>query len=478
MLLFGFVFENKFPKLQVPNQTVDSMKLLYYCFLLLASSAILAQTPLEHFNTGNTQFQQGNYAAAIAAYDQALDLDSTYVDAYTNKGRALHAQGDYVAAQTAFGRVIALKPKATTGYLNRAHAYRAGDYPESAILDYTAVLDINPEQVEARYYRAQLYQQLDRHAEAVADLDAVIQWRMTHTPTDDYSDSHRLRGYSRRRLGQLQAAAQDFEKALALDPNDAQAYYNRGVIAAYQKTADHGLLDFTKAIQLKPDFEKAYFRRGMVYHTKGDYKQALKDFEQVLAANPKAHQALSAQGYTYSQMGNQKAALQAYNKALELYPKDLVTHIRRGYAQLDAGNYEAAIADFTVVAEGGATYQGHGYNNRGNAKRLAGDFEGALADLAKAQELDSLNAYVYHHRALLAFAQNQPKVAQKQWSRAIELNDQVAEFYYERGQFWLDQKQYDQAVRDLSQVQALDPNYRSKETQKTLKRAKRLFLKQ
>lgn len=457
------------------------MRLSFYTFFLLWISqchGVYAQPVLQYFKNGNAQFQQGNYTAAITAYDKALALDTTYTAAYTNKGRALHAQGHYTQAQSAFGRVIALTPQSTVGYLHRAHAYRANNYPESAIVDYTTVLDINPEQVEARYYRAQLYQGLDRHKEAVTDLEVVIQWRLTNMPTEDYLDSYRLRGYSRRRLGQLLAAEEDFKKALSLDPNDAQAYYNRGILAAHQKTSDCGVLDFTKAIQLQPDFAKAYFRRGMVYHTQGEYKLALKDFDQVLKYNPQAHQARSAQGYTYSQLGNQKAALQAYGKALELYPNDLVTYIRRGYVQLETGNYEAAIADFTVVAEQYSTYQGHGYNNRGNAKRLAGDYTGALEDLVQAQALDSLNAYVYHHRALLAAVQQQPTEAQKFWKRAIELNNQVAEFYYERGKFWLTQQQYDQAVRDLSQVQVLDPNYRIKETQKLLKRSKHLFLKQ
>lgn len=457
------------------------MRLSFYTFFFLWISQchwLYAQSVLQYFQDGNAQLQQGNYAAAVTAYEKALALDTTYTAAYTNKGRALHAQGNYSQAQRAFGRVIALQPQSIVGYLHRAHAYRADNYPESAIVDYTTVLDINPEQVEARYHRARLYQELDRHTEAVADLETVIQWRLTNMPTDDYIDSYRLRGYSHRRLGHLSAAREDFKKALSLDPNDAQAYYNRGILAAHQETADHGLLDFTKAIQLKPDFTKAYFRRGMVYHKQGEYKLALKDFDQVLKYNPQAHQALSAQGYTYSQLGNHKAALQAYGKALELYPKDLVTHIRRGYVQLETGNYEAAIVDFTVVAEQPSTYQGHGYNNRGNAKRLTGDYTGALEDLVQAQALDSLNAHVYHHRALLAAVQQQPAEAQKYWERAIELNNQVAEFYYERGKFWLTQQRYDHAVRDLSQVQGLDPNYRSKETQKLLKRSKRLFLKQ
>lgn len=101
-----------------------------------------------------------------------------------------------------------------------------------------------------------------------------------------------------------------FTKAIELNPNYAEAYYERGYTIAHTLTwhgswfnSDGSLDDvrfnderarddFTKAIELNPKFVEAYFERGKVYYgicrrIPDPYaKKTIKDFEKVVELNP------------------------------------------------------------------------------------------------------------------------------------------------------------------------------------------------
>lgn len=86
-----------------------------------------------------------------------------------------------------------------------------------------------------------------------------------------------LRGTARLGLGQFPASMEDFDQALSLDTNLSMAYYHRGL--AWQglghqenvlQNLEKALANYNMAIELSPDFAEAYFqrpeaRRGMVW---------------------------------------------------------------------------------------------------------------------------------------------------------------------------------------------------------------------
>ena len=71
--------------------------------------------------------------------------------------------------------------------------------------------------------------------------------------------------------GEIDCTIADFTKAIALNPDDANAYCGRG--DAYQSKGDYDctIEDFTKAIARNPDDANAYFGRAYAYQSKGDY---------------------------------------------------------------------------------------------------------------------------------------------------------------------------------------------------------------
>ena len=69
--------------------------------------------------------------------------------------------------------------------------------------------------------------------------------------------THLGRGRACLDKGKYDDAIEDYDKAIALAPNDAIAYYNRGV-AYYEKgDKEQAIADFRKALEINPSYENA-----------------------------------------------------------------------------------------------------------------------------------------------------------------------------------------------------------------------------
>jgi tetratricopeptide (TPR) repeat protein len=89
--------------------------------------------------------------------------------------------------------------------------------------------------------------------------------------------------------GKHDEAIADYDKAIALDPNFALAYSNRGLAYAKKGDVDRAIADYTKAIALDPNFADAYTNRGVACYMRGDKEQAIADFRKALEIDPSDH---------------------------------------------------------------------------------------------------------------------------------------------------------------------------------------------
>ncbi|MDD3552941.1 MAG: tetratricopeptide repeat protein [Deltaproteobacteria bacterium] len=80
-------------------------------------------------------------------------------------------------------------------------------------------------------------------------------------------------------LRRVDRTIEDCSKAIQLNPNDADAYNNRGDAYAHKGQYDRTIKDCDKAIQLNPNLAAAYYNRGLAYKHKGQYDKAISDFQ-------------------------------------------------------------------------------------------------------------------------------------------------------------------------------------------------------
>ena len=107
---------------------------------------------------------------------------------------------------------------------------------------------------------------------------AFTGWTATPTPILDPETSYQ-RGVSLYQQGNYEAALQQFDKVIELQPKAYVAYYARAVIFLTRGEYPRALENINQAIALAPDLAVAYYRRAQIYERVGDIVNAEADYK-------------------------------------------------------------------------------------------------------------------------------------------------------------------------------------------------------
>ena len=86
--------------------------------------------------------------------------------------------------------------------------------------------------------------------------------------------------------GELDRAIRDFDQAIKIKPDFAEALINRGNAFAGKGEFDTAIRDYDQVIKIKPDFANAFCNRGIAFAKKGELDTAIRDFDQALKIKP------------------------------------------------------------------------------------------------------------------------------------------------------------------------------------------------
>ena len=106
----------------------------------------------------------------------------------------------------------------------------------------------------------------------IKDLDEVIQL------DPENSNAWSNRGAAKANLERFEDAINDYDEAIRLDPENSDAWNNRGAAKANLKQFEDAINDYDKAIDLNPESPIFLKNRGISKGTLGHHSEALKDF--------------------------------------------------------------------------------------------------------------------------------------------------------------------------------------------------------
>lgn len=185
---------------------------------------------------------------------------------------------------------------------------------------------------------------------------------------------------------QTAAAIADYDRALALDSNNARAFNNRALAHVALGQRDQALADYGAAIRLDPGYVRAYQNRARLLEQHGDLRGAAADYDHLATLDPS-----NRAGYRYGQ-GNALHALRdfagarrAYDAALAADPQYVDALYERALVSMAQGQPAAAIADLDSALRlspraANAYYaRGLAYSAGGNPTRAIADYASALA---------------------------------------------------------------------------------------------------
>jgi len=127
-------------------------------------------------------------------------------------------------------------------------------------------------------------------------------------------------GTSHYNAKEYQKALTDYDRAIQLDPQDADAYYNRGLVYYNLKEYQKAIADYDRALQLNPQHVGAYYNRGLVYDDLKEYQKAISDYDRVIQLAPQDADTYNNRGNAYRELKEYQKAISDYDRALQRAP--------------------------------------------------------------------------------------------------------------------------------------------------------------
>ena len=296
----------------------------------------------------------GNYSAALADYSQVIWWNKHYsknnvliasnFETYVLRGNLLSSMGknelacsDWNEAEKAYkdleeGYSIYLRPAAGT---------KSNDYGKKEILQKTTITTYTLKSGKSFTSEEEM-----TYEKIVDIINNNCAEDMRIIKNDYKADKYLQSGVDKaNRLEDHYGAIADYTKAIELLPNDAIAYYNRGLSKDILGDISGAMADYDKAIELDPNDDYFYSNRGGIKIDLEDYYGAISD----------------------------------YSKVIELNPNDADAYYNRGISKFELGDYYGAINDYSKTIELD-TDNADAYYNRSLSKKLLGDLNGACKD--------------------------------------------------------------------------------------------------
>ena len=141
-------------------------------------------------------------------------------------------------------------------------AYRAGSL-EAAIEEFTAALGLDPGLASARYQRGMAYARSGDLAKAIEDFRWVAEQSVELRLV---GDAWYNLGLAAERSGDLEAAVDYYERAAKHAPSAERALCNRGAVLCRLERFEEAVRDLSEAIALDPSDALAYWNRALANH--------------------------------------------------------------------------------------------------------------------------------------------------------------------------------------------------------------------
>jgi tetratricopeptide (TPR) repeat protein len=171
-------------------------------------------------------------------------------------------------------------------------------------------------------------------------------WNHTLACTSPNSVAHHALGNTFLGLGQIDKAIEQYQAAIAIEPDYAMAHYNLGVALASLGRLDEAIEQYEKAVQLQPNDAATQNNLGNALLIRGQIEMGMLHCQEALRIDPEFAEAHFNIGNVLYYRGRVDEAIVEYRKALKTKPAFAEVHYYLGIALAKSGQLDDAIAEY------------------------------------------------------------------------------------------------------------------------------------
>ena len=194
------------------------------------------------FIRGNTQYEAGEFAQALASFEASLLCMPGRVSTLGNLGATLIKLGQPDAALSRLDQALAVEPTYVDAWLHRGLALAELDRHSEALACHDRVLELSPSNVPACYQRCLMLNKLGRYEEALGACNLL----------------------------------------LVLQPDSIDGLWARGEILHRLLRHEDAVVAYTRLLSLNPHLDRAWSQKGGILNDLGRTDEAAAAFRQAL----------------------------------------------------------------------------------------------------------------------------------------------------------------------------------------------------
>jgi tetratricopeptide (TPR) repeat protein len=435
-----------------------------------------------------------DYEKAYAAYTKLLQYGSqdpyqraiSVLMGYTGRGQALAGMQEFDAAMEEFK--LAIDQSSTPfppALIARGQMFLEAGAAGDALIDFQAAAKSDRGNVQAQFGLGKSYVMLGYAEQSIKPLTRVI------TAEPQFAEAYRLRGTGYAGVLKVQEALADLQEAIALNPQDYEAYYTLALVYLREEQFDKAAEELGRAIQhytpkpgqegipymnghitlastyieygkktTDPNAKKAAFQaaidqsetllnqmdkrnpayapyraaalhsRGIGERMQGDFGKAIKTFTEAIELNPNLAEAYFRRGICFNLIGEDKMAIADFVQAanLSVEQPDPRANLWEGFTHAKLGDYLEAVRAYGNAIAASNRYT-PAFVNRGLAYMQLEEFDKAIADFNEAIRLEPAQAEHYYKRGVAYARQGDYEKASASFATAIALNEKHVDAY-------------------------------------------------
>ena len=258
-----------------------------------------------HLRLAQVRMDRKDAAGAEASLGEALRLDPKSKWVWLWKGVFMRElKKDIVKARACYENALAIDPKFDMAWYNMGWTWMdksSKDYAKAREA-FQKALELNPDYKEACYAMGMSYGYEDNYPVAKVWMDKAVALDQA------FLTAIKWRGIICGEMKDYAGAVADFDKAILLDPKNADLYVRRAKMNEGLGKADDALRDLRFALDINPGAKRTWMYLGDVYRAADNMKSALDCYEKSVAIDSGYDDALARMADALNALGRREEA--------------------------------------------------------------------------------------------------------------------------------------------------------------------------
>uniref|UniRef100_A0A8C0HYL3 dolichyl-phosphate-mannose--protein mannosyltransferase n=1 Tax=Balaenoptera musculus TaxID=9771 RepID=A0A8C0HYL3_BALMU len=269
----------------------------YYMFLKISNKSVLKKLSwvclsmviLTH--ALKTLHRNWDWESEYTLFMSALKVNKNNAKLWNNVGHALENEKNFERALKYFLQATHVQPDDIGAHMNVGRTYKNLNRTKAAEESYMTAKSLMPQIIPGKKYAARI---APNHLNVYINLANLIRanesrleeadqlYRQAISMRPDFKQAYISRGELLLKMNKPVKAKETYLKALELDKNNADLWYNLAIVHIELKEPNEALKNFNHALELNPKHKLALFNSAILMQESGMFFQNISIFKRIL----------------------------------------------------------------------------------------------------------------------------------------------------------------------------------------------------